>query len=153
MSIKITSPIFEHGGMIPSKYTCDSDDISPPLNWEDIPEGTKSVALIMDDPDAPRGTWVHWIVYNIRPDTRGLTENLPPNEVLDDGSLQGKNSWGSIGYGGPCPPRGVHRYYFKIYALDSLTLTEPGASKEDLLESMGTHIIDQGELMGRYERT
>ena len=152
MSIKLTSPSFEDGEMIPSRHTCEGDDISPPLKWEGLPEGTKSIALIMDDPDAPRGTWVHWVFYNISPDKKALNENLPPNEVLDDGSLQGKNSWGSIGYGGPCPPRGVHRYYFKLYALDSLTLAEPGATKEDLLESMGTHIIGQGQLMGRYER-
>lgn len=153
MSIKLTSPAFEEGGMFPSKYTCDSDDISPRLDWGNIPEGTKSIAIIMDDPDAPRDTWVHWVIYNIRPDINGLDENLPPNEVLNDGSLQGSNSWGSIGYGGPCPPRGVHRYFFKIYALDSLTLVEPGATKEDLLKSMGTHILDQGQLMGRYERS
>jgi len=152
MSIKLTSPAFEDGVMIPGKYTCDGDDVSPQLNWEDIPDGTQSIAIIMDDPDAPRGTWVHWVIYNIEPDTNELHENIDTDEVVNSGALQGKNSWGNIGYGGPCPPGGVHRYFFKIYALDAETLTEPGATKEDLLESIRGHILDQGELMGRYER-
>jgi Raf kinase inhibitor-like YbhB/YbcL family protein len=152
MSIKLKSPAFEDGGMIPGKYTCDEDDISPRLNWENIPDGTQSIAIIMDDPDAPRGTWVHWVIYNIKPDTDELHENIDTDEVVNGGALQGTNSWGSIGYGGPCPPGGVHRYFFKIYALDSQALTEPGATKEQLLESMQDHILDQGELMGRYKR-
>ena len=152
MSIKLTSPAFKEGGTIPSKYTCDADDISPLLNWENIPDGTESIAIIMDDPDAPRGTWVHWVIYNIKPDKSELHENIPTTEVINDGSLQGSNSWGSIGYGGPCPPRGTHRYFFYIYALDSATLLEPGATKEELLESMRGHILDDGKLMGRYER-
>ena len=152
MSIKLTSPALEDGGMIPGKYTCDGDDVSPQLNWENIPDGTKSIAIIMDDPDAPRGTWIHWVIYNIEPDTNELHENIDTDEVVNSGALQGKNSWGNIGYGGPCPPGGVHRYYFKIYALDSQALTVPGATKEQLLESIRGHIISEGELMGRYER-
>lgn len=152
MSIKLTSPAFDDGGMISGRYTCDEDDVSPQLNWENIPDGTQSIAIIMDDPDAPRGTWVHWVIYNIKPDTNELHENIDTDEAVNSGALQGTNSWGSIGYGGPCPPGGVHRYFFKIYALDYPTLIEPGATKEDLLESMRDHILDQGELMGRYER-
>ncbi|MFQ5751652.1 MAG: YbhB/YbcL family Raf kinase inhibitor-like protein, partial [bacterium] len=111
MEIKITSKAFEEGGMIPDKYTCDGADISPPLKWESIPDSTRSLALISDDPDAPMGTWVHWVVYNLPATKRELPENVPPRETLADGTKQGKNDFGKIGYGGPCPPGGTHRYY------------------------------------------
>ncbi|HSG32422.1 MAG TPA: YbhB/YbcL family Raf kinase inhibitor-like protein [Thermodesulfobacteriota bacterium] len=152
MSIKLTSPAFENGSMIPVRYTCDGNDISPRLNWENIPDGTESIAIIMDDPDAPRGTWVHWVIYNLSPDADELPENIATEETVQDGAIQGKNSWGTIGYGGPCPPGGVHRYFFKIYALDSGPPAHPGATKEQLLESMSGHILDEGQLMGKYER-
>ena len=153
MSIKITSPVIEEGGMIPKKYSCDGEDISPPLHWENIPEDTISIALISDDPDAPAGTWVHWVIYNIPPETNELPENIPPYNVLSDKSMQGKNDWGRIGYGGPCPPSGTHRYFFKIYALDTALNPKPGATKKELLEIMQGHIIGEGQLMGKYNRS
>jgi hypothetical protein len=141
MNLKIYSSAFEDGGMIPSKYTCDGADISPPLAWSGLPEGTKSIAIINDDPDAPMGTWVHWVIYNIPPTAQGLAEDIKRVEKLPDGTLQGKNSWGRIGYGGPCPPGGTHRYFFKIYALDKMLNLKPGATKEELLTAMKGHIL------------
>ncbi|NIM20609.1 MAG: YbhB/YbcL family Raf kinase inhibitor-like protein [Candidatus Latescibacteria bacterium] len=152
MEIKLESAAFEHGGMIPSKYTCDGADVSPPLVWSGLPEGTKSVALICDDPDAPMGTWVHWVIYNIPPDTTSLDEGIPSKENIELGARQGKNDFRKIGYGGPCPPGGTHRYFFKLYALDTVLDLEPGATKRELLKSMEGHISAQGELMGRYKR-
>jgi hypothetical protein len=152
MEIKITSPAFEHEGMIPVKYTCDGDDISPPLKWEGVPENAKGIAIICDDPDAPMGTWVHWVLYDLPADTRELPENIPANDVLENGAKQGKNSWGRIGYGGPCPPGGTHRYFFKIYAIDKTLDLDPGATKEELLKAMEGHILAKGELMGKYKR-
>lgn len=152
MTIKVTSPAFEEGSMIPSKYTADGQDISPPLEWEGVPDGTKSIALISDDPDAPMGTWVHWVMWNFPPDITKLPENVPPNENLPDGSKQGITDFGSHGYGGPAPPSGTHRYYFKIYALD-IKLNLAGSSrKSDLLKAMEGHILAQGQLMGKYKR-
>lgn len=152
MEIVIKSSAFENGGMIPSKYTCDGEDISPPLEWDSLPEGTKSIAIISDDPDAPMGTWVHWVIYNIPPDKKGLDENVPKVRELPDGARQGMNDFKRIGYGGPCPPYGVHRYYFKIYALDTLLDLPPGATKKELLKAMEGHILAKGELMGKYSR-
>jgi hypothetical protein len=138
--------------MIPSKYTCDGADISPPLAWSGLPEGTKSIAIINDDPDAPMGTWVHWVIYNIPPTAQGLAEDIKRVEKLPDGTLQGKNSWGRIGYGGPCPPGGTHRYFFKIYALDKMLNLKPGATKEELLTAMKGHILAQAQFYGKYSR-
>ncbi|MGD2095366.1 MAG: YbhB/YbcL family Raf kinase inhibitor-like protein [Phycisphaerales bacterium] len=152
MEIKITSSAFQKDGMIPSKYTCDGADISPPLQWDAVPEGTKSIALINDDPDAPMGTWVHWVLYNLPADTKELAENIPPEETLPNGAKQGITDFGRIGYGGPCPPGGTHRYFFKIYALDTQLALEAGASKSQLLKAMKGHILVQGELMGKYKR-
>jgi len=152
MEIKVKSEAFEEGGMIPKKYTCDGEDASPPLSWTGVPEGTKALALICDDPDAPVGTWVHWVIFNIPPDTTGLSENIPPERVLESGARQGRNDFGNIGYGGPCPPRGTHRYYFKLYALDKKVDLEPGATKDELLKAMEGHILAEGRLMGRYKR-
>ena len=119
MSVEVTSPAFHDGGSIPSKYTCDGQNVSPPLKWNTIPEGTKSIALIVDDPDAPRGDWVHWVVYDLPASLRELPERVPPDEeILGNGGRQGTTDFGKIGYGGPCPPGGTHRYFFKIYALD-----------------------------------
>lgn len=146
------SSAFEEGGMIPHKYTCDGEDVSPPLSWTGTPEGTKMIALINDDPDAPVGTWVHWVIFNIPASVRELPEDVPPQKELKDGARQGRNDFGRIGYGGPCPPRGTHRYYFKIYALDAVLSLPAGATKAELLMAMEGHIVAQGQLMGRYQR-
>lgn len=152
MDIKITSLAFDEGGMIPPKYTCDGDDVSPPLKWTSVPEGAKSIALISDDPDAPVKTWVHWVIYNIPAGDTELAENVPPDKVLPNGARQGITDFRRIGYGGPCPPSGTHRYFFKIYALDTEPDLEPGATKDDLLRAMQGHILAQGQLMGKYKR-
>lgn len=153
MEIKITSTAFEEGGLIPKKYTCDGIDVSPPLEWTSVPEGTKSFALICDDPDAPtRGTWIHWVIFNMPADTRELPENIPPQKTLANGAKQGINDFRKIGYGGPCPPSGTHRYYFYLYALDTEIKLEGGAIKEQLLKAMKGHILAEGQLMGKYKR-
>jgi hypothetical protein len=138
--------------MIPSKYTCDGDDVSPPLQWDAVPEGTKSVALISDDPDAPMGTWVHWVLFNWPADSREITENVPPGKTLPNGAKQGITDFRRIGYGGPCPPSDTHRYFFKVYALDKMLDLDAGADKPALLKAMEGHILGQGQLMGRYKR-
>ena len=152
MEIKITSTAFEDGGMIPTKYTCDGEDISPPLQWDAVPEGTKTIALINDDPDAPMGTWVHWVIFNIPADVKELAQNIPADKTLPNGAKQGITDFRRVGYGGPCPPGGTHRYFFKIYALDSEINLEAGADKEQLLKAMKGHIIGQGQLIGKYKR-
>ncbi len=152
MEIKITTRAFEPGGKIPGKYTCDGLDVSPPLAWTSVPEGTKTFALICDDPDAPMGTWVHWVLFNLPADIQELPENIPPERELESGAKQGMNDFRKIGYGGPCPPGGTHRYYFKIYALDTELDLEVGATKRELLKAMEGHILAEGQLMGRYER-
>ncbi len=152
MDVTVESTAFSQGGMIPSVYTCDGKDVSPPLTWSEGPAGTKSYALISDDPDAPMGTWVHWILYNIPANITSLPENLPKTETLDNGALQGKSDFKRHGYGGPCPPGGTHRYYFKIYALDTVIKAGPGLIKKQLLKAMDNHILAQGELMGKYSR-
>ena len=150
--MQITSSAFTEGGMIPAKYTCDGQDISPPLEWENAPTVTKSFAIISDDPDAPVGIWVHWVIYNIPPTIKELPENLPPHKIIENGAQQGTNDFRKIGYGGPCPPRGAHRYYFKLYALDKVLDSEPGLTKTQLLKAMEEHVLAQGQLMGRYQR-
>ncbi len=152
MTIQLTSSAFTEGDMIPKKYTCDGQDISPPLAWTGVPEGTKSVALISDDPDAPVGTWVHWVMYNIPPQLQELPEAVPADKVLATGATQGTNDFRRIGYGGPCPPGGTHRYYFKLYALDQELALDPGLTKDQLLKAMKGHILAEGQLMGRYKR-
>jgi Raf kinase inhibitor-like YbhB/YbcL family protein len=152
MDIKVTSTAFADGGMIPPKYTADGQNVTPPLEWTAIPPTTQSFALIADDPDAPVGTWVHWVLYNIPADVSALQERIPPDTKLDNGALHGLNDFGRYGYGGPSPPSGTHRYYFKIYALDSMLDVDPGKSKDELLRAMKGHILAQGELMGRYRR-
>ena len=152
MDIKIISTAFEDGGMIPSKYTCDGEDISPPLHWEAVPDGTASIAIISDDPDAPVGTWVHWVLFNLPPDTKELKEKFPDDETLPDGTRQGITDFGATGYGGPCPPSGTHRYYFKIYALDKKIDVATIVDKTQLLQEMEGHIIGQGQLIGKYQR-
>ncbi|MDI3484247.1 MAG: hypothetical protein PWQ74_834 [Methanobacteriaceae archaeon] len=150
--LKIRSTAFNDGERIPKKYTCDGEDISPPLIWEDIPEGTVTLALISDDPDAPSKTWTHWLIFNIPPELNGLPEGVEKVGELENGIIQGFNDFGRIGYGGPCPPFGVHRYFFKLYALDSSLDLEPGTSKEELLEAMEGHIIEKTQMIGLYSR-
>jgi Raf kinase inhibitor-like YbhB/YbcL family protein len=152
MTITITSSAFKEGGLIPAKYTCDGKNISPPLNWQQIPDGTKSFALICDDPDAPVGDWVHWVMWNIPAEANQLPENIPPVKELPDGTKQGTNDFRRSGYGGPCPPSGVHRYYFKIYALDVMLDLPASTTKRDLLTAMKDHILAEGKLMGKYGR-
>jgi Raf kinase inhibitor-like YbhB/YbcL family protein len=147
-----TSTAFKEGEMIPQKYTCDGQNISPPLKWGSASAQTKSFALIVDDPDAPAGIWVHWVIFNIPPATTGLPENVPTIDSLPDGSMQGKNDSREIGYDGPCPPGGTHRYYFKLYALDTMLKLSSGSTKTDLLKAMEGHIVAQVQLMGRYSR-
>jgi len=153
MDIIIKSPAFVPGGKIPGKYTCDGMDISPPLTWTSGPEGTKTFALICDDPDAPMGTWVHWVLFNLPADITEFRENVPPERELESGAKQGMNDFRKIGYGGPCPPGGVHRYFFKLYALDKKIDLEAGATKAELLKAMEGHILAEGQIMGRYERS
>jgi len=152
MAIIITSSAFSEGDMIPRQYTCDGEDISPPLAWTGIPEGTKSLALICDDPDAPVGTWVHWVLFSIPSSTGDLPARVPPKEILENGAKHGTNDFRKLGYGGPCPPGGTHRYYFKLYALDAEIPAEVGITKAQLLKQMKGHILAEGQLMGRYKR-
>jgi len=142
--LTITSPAFESNKPIPSKYTCDGDDVNPPLNIKEIPEETKSLVLIVDDPDAPMGTWDHWIVWNIPP-TNKIEENSVPG-------TEGINDFRKHSYGGPCPPSGTHRYFFKIYALDTKLDLDPNSRKKDAEKAMKDHILAKGELVGLYSR-
>ena len=151
-SMKLESSAFANDGNVPSKYTCDGSDVSPPLAWSGVPDGTKSFALIADDPDAPMGTWVHWVVWNIPPSSTNLDESMPADRRLDDGTRQGINDFRKSGYGGPCPPGGTHRYFFKLYALDTEISLGDRAGKQDLEGAMKDHILAEAQLMGRYER-
>ncbi len=150
--MELKSSAFGNGDMIPVKYTCDGEDISPPVSWKAIPAATKSLAIICDDPDAPVGTWVHWVCYDILPDVNQLAEKIAPTENMAIGGKQGINDFRKIGYNGPCPPGGTHRYYFKLYALDTVLNLAPGARKKELLDAMQGHIIDKAQLVGRYKR-
>lgn len=152
MALTITSSAFEEGGMIPRKYTCDSEDISPPLRIDGVPDDAKSLALISDDPDAPVGTWVHWVLYNLPPDTRDLPENMPTDEQLENGARHGMTDFKRFGYGGPCPPGGTHRYFFKVYALDTILDLSGRVTKRDVEAAMKGHILSEGQLMGKYQR-
>jgi Raf kinase inhibitor-like YbhB/YbcL family protein len=152
MSIKVTSTAFADGEMIPKQYTCDGANLSPPLSWSGVPASAKALALICDDPDAPGKTWVHWVVYDLPASLTSLTENVATVTELTGGGKQGTTDFKKIGYGGPCPPSGTHRYYFKLYALDTDTALKPGATKDQLLKAMEAHIVAQGQLMGRYKR-
>lgn len=149
---EVTSTAFDAQASIPATYTCDGEDISPPLSWSDPPQGTQSFALICDDPDAPSGTWVHWMLFNIPADRRSLPENIRAQDELSDGSLHGRNSWGRRDYGGPCPPSGTHRYVFTLYALDTELPLEAGATKGSVLEAIEGHTLAQAELVGTYSR-
>jgi Raf kinase inhibitor-like YbhB/YbcL family protein len=148
----LTSPAFKNGEMIPDKFTCDGADISPALEWHSAPHNTKSFAIICDDPDAPVGTWVHWVYYDISPEMKGLPENVAPERLPSTGGKQGSNDFHRIGFGGPCPPGGTHRYYFKLYALDVMLNLAPGLTKKELLSEMKGHILEETYLMGKYKR-
>lgn len=152
MDITATSSAFQEGELIPTQYTCDGADISPPLKWTAVPEETKSIALICDDPDAPRGTWVHWVLYNLPPETTELPEDMPTSEVLDNGARHGVTDFGQFGYGGPCPPSSTHRYFFKLYALDTMIDISGEVTKETVESAMKGHILAEGQLMGKYAR-
>jgi Raf kinase inhibitor-like YbhB/YbcL family protein len=153
-SMTITSDAFEDGKPIPRKYTCDGADRSPPLHWQAVPEGTTSLALIVDDPDAPSGTWNHWLLYNMPPATLALGEGVPATAALGDGSRQGTNDFGKIGYGGPCPPPGsTHRYQFKLYALSAPIDLEPGAKRDAVIKAIQRQkTIAVAELTASYGR-
>ncbi|MGD0209377.1 MAG: YbhB/YbcL family Raf kinase inhibitor-like protein [Desulfomonilia bacterium] len=151
-AFELKSTAFTAGGMIPLPYTCQGKDISPPLAWTGAPDGTKGFALICDDPDAPMGTWVHWVYYNIPSSCSSLPEASPKTERPALGGIHGKSSFGDFGYGGPCPPWGTHRYYFRLYALDTMLSLGSGASKKDLLKAMEGHVLAKTELLGTYKK-
>ena len=153
MAFQLRSSAFRENELIPKKYTCDGSDVSVPLSWGDPPQGTKSFALIADDPDAPAGTWVHWVLYDLPPDTRELPESSSRQEHLENGAKQGKNDFGKIGYGGPCPPAGrSHRYFFKLYALDQTTGLQAKAAKQQVLDAIKGHTLGEAQLIGTYKR-
>ena len=157
MTLKITSSAFQQGGSIPAKYTCEGQDVSPPLAWAGAPSSAKSIAIIVDDPDAPdpakpQRVYVHWVLYNIPGGISSLSENAS-RSGLPKGAVQGKNDWGKPQYGGPCPPIGRHRYFFKVYALDTELTGLSGATKADVERAMKGHIVDSGELVGTYQKS
>lgn len=153
MSIALSSTAFDEGDMIPKRYTGDGQNVSPPLEWSDPPPKAKGFALICEDPDAPSGTWVHWVLFDLPADTRKLKEGVPTEKTLADGARQGTNDFRKIGYGGPAPPRGKpHRYYFTIYATDAVIDLPAGATKDELNAAIKGHVLAEGRLMGRYER-
>ena len=145
---QITSPVFENNGFIPKKYTCDGADVNPQLLIANVPARTKSLSLIIDDPDAPAGTWVHWVVWNIDPQTREIKEHSVPN-----GANQGLNDFRKHNYGGPCPPSGTHRYFFKLYALDTILALDFNATKAHVEKAMGEHIVAETRIIGLYKRS
>ena len=156
MSMSISSPAFAHMGLIPRVNTCDGDDLSPQLSWSGVPASAASLTLIIDDPDAPdpaqpKTTWVHWVLYNIQPDTPGLDAAVAPSG-LPPGTLEGINDWKRTGYGGPCPPIGQHRYFFKLFALDCVLADLKRPAKAELEKAMGGHVIERTELVGLYRR-
>ncbi len=153
MSLQISSTAFSAGETIAKKFTCDGPDVSPQLTWTEPPAKTQSFALIMDDPDAPAGTWVHWVLYDLPANTGELSEGVTKQEQLASGARQGRNDFGKIGYGGPCPPPGKpHRYFFKLYALDTKLNLKAGTTKADVERAMKSHILAQAELIGKYGR-
>lgn len=149
MAFTLTSSAFSEGKMIPSQYTCDDVDQSPPLTWQNAPANTKSFALILNDPDAPSGDWVHWVIFNIPATEQGLEEAM---SNLPEGAVVGANSWGNSRYNGPCPPYNTHRYFFRLYALDTTLPLQTGAKKSDLDTAMQKHILGTAMLMGTYKR-
>jgi Raf kinase inhibitor-like YbhB/YbcL family protein len=153
MTLSLSSSVFQDGDSIPTKYTCDGQDVSPPLAWREPPAGTQSFVLIMDDPDAPGGVFTHWLVFKLPADSRELAEAVPPQNELANGALQGKNDFGKIGYSGPCPPSGAtHHYRFTIYALDQPLDLMAGVSRKQVLDAITGHILAWGQLIGMYQR-
>jgi Raf kinase inhibitor-like YbhB/YbcL family protein len=153
MTMELRSSAFRDGVTIPRPYTGDGKDVSPPLQWGEPPDGTRSFVLLADDPDAPRGIWVHWVLFNLPADLRALAEGVPTQPTLPNGAKQGKNDFGKIGYGGPAPPKGKpHRYFFKLYALDTVLDLPPGATKDQVVKAMTGHILGEGQLMGTFAR-
>lgn len=151
MAIQLTSSAFENGAQIPVPYTCADRDISPPLRWSGVPTGTQSLALVLDDPDAARGIWVHWVIWNIPADTGEFPPDVPPHPTQDNGARQGRNDSHTVGYSGPCPPPGpAHRYRFTLYALDTMLALEPGATRAQLLRAMKGHVLAEGQLIGLF---
>jgi Raf kinase inhibitor-like YbhB/YbcL family protein len=149
----LKTPAFQPGSEIPQQYTCEGEDLSPPMQWGGAPKGTQSFALIAEDPDAPSGTFTHWVLYELPPSVTELPQGLPRTEHVKFGGSQGMNDFGKLGYGGPCPPPGKpHRYFFKLYALDNMPDVKPGAKKEDLERAMEGHVLAQAEIMGKYQR-
>ena len=153
MAMQLTSKAFKEGGAIPKKYTCEGGDVSPPLEWTSVPDEAMTLALISDDPDASNGVWVHWVLYNIPAHIMEIPENLPREGQLENGTMQGQNDFKKIGYGGPCPPSGIHRYVFKIYALDKELDLAPGATNKQLLQAMEGHILDRAQFLGTYSKS
>src|SRR5262249_35471484 len=149
--MKIESTAFSEGSTIPRQYTCDGKDVSPPLSWSGAPDGTRSFALICDDPDASK-TWVHWVLFDLPARTSDLPEGVPPKDSVQGGGVQGTNDFRKVGYGGPCPPSGVHRYFFKLYALDATVRLGSNATKADVERAMKGHVLGDASLMGRYSR-
>lgn len=152
MKLTLTSSAFAPGGMIPKKYSGEAENISPPLAWSEVPGQTKSLALIVDDPDAPSGDWVHWVIYNMPATMREMPEDIGPDERVAGIGIQGRNDSRKIGWDGPYPPSGTHRYFFRFYALDTVLDDVPGLSKAQLLKAMTGHVLVKAELMGRYKR-
>jgi Raf kinase inhibitor-like YbhB/YbcL family protein len=152
MTLTLSSSAFAPGKPIPEEYSCKGRNISPALAWTEAPANTASFAIILDDPDAPSGTFVHWVIYNIPAVSKGLAQAVPPQPTFDDGAAQGTNSGNRRYYEGPCPPSGTHRYFFKLYALDTRLDLAPGASASDLQKAMQSHILAQGELMGTFSK-
>jgi len=154
MNLQLTSSAFVEGKEIPGQYTCQGKDVSPPLKWSGVPTGAKSLVLIADDPDAPVGTWLHWVLFDLPPTTAELNEDVPKTQHLPGGAKQGLNDFRRLGYGGPCPPPGKpHRYFFKLYALDALLDLKPGVTKKDIETAMKGRVLAEGQLMGTYQRT
>jgi Raf kinase inhibitor-like YbhB/YbcL family protein len=153
MTFAISSTSFQNGGEIPKKFSCQGEDVSPELSWTNPPSGTRSFALIADDPDAPSGNWTHWVLFDLPPQTLSLAEGIAKSDEVPGGGRQGSNDFRKIGYGGPCPPPGKpHRYLFKLYALDKMLNLKAGASKQDVEQAMQGHILGKAELMGTYRR-
>jgi len=153
IELTVLSAAFVMNAMIPTKYSCQGQDVSPPISWSAAPTGTQSIAVLCDDPDAPAGDWVHWVVFNLPADASALPEAVPTKPLLPDGTTQGINDFGRVGYGGPCPPPGkTHRYFFKVFALDTKLALTSKASKKDLLKAMAGHVLAKGELIGTFRR-
>jgi len=152
MAVELSSTAFTSEGTIPKRHTCDGENVSPPLAWGGIPPEAISLALVVDDPDAPGRTWVHWLAYDLPAASGGLPESVPPEKAVAGGGRQGRNDFGRLGYGGPCPPSGTHRYHFRLYALDTVLGLDAGASKAELLQAMQGHVLAEATLIGRYRR-